>query len=143
MSDDLIETYRTLQRITEVGPVLRFRYLSHKKLVDNRGITMAACKFIYRLYVDHFDKTGQYLEKTVTELAEEYDLWVVDGWSHLGYAIVTCLENPKLIDSYNKGNQKVLDTLIGKTVRSANMTVDPELIKEIIPHIITKWFSNH
>jgi Asp-tRNA(Asn)/Glu-tRNA(Gln) amidotransferase B subunit len=135
MSDDLRQTL-------EAVPIRHFRRQSHRTLSPpQRGITMAGAKFIFKLNADHFNKTGQHLKKTIVELADEHDLWMVDGWSHLGYAIVTCLENPKLVDSYNKGNQKVLDTLIGKTVRSANMTVDPELIKDMIPHIITKWFN--
>lgn len=108
---------------------------------ETRGITMAGAKFIFRICVEHFNKTGQFLEKPAAEIADEHDLWLVDEWTHLGYAIVTCLNNPKLVTSFLKGNTKVLDTLLGMTIRSANMTVDPEYIKEMIPAVIDRWFK--
>ena len=105
------------------------------------GITMAAAKSISKICAEHFNKTGTLLDKTPIELAEEHDLWMADCWTHLGYTIVTCLESPKLVEAYLKGNAKVLDSLLGKTIKSANMTVDPEYIKELIPLVIDKWFK--
>jgi Asp-tRNA(Asn)/Glu-tRNA(Gln) amidotransferase B subunit len=51
------------------------------------------------------------------------------------------LENKKLVDSYVKGNHKVLDAWLGKTIKIANMTADPELIKELLPIIIEAHFT--
>jgi hypothetical protein len=108
---------------------------------ESHGITMPAAKYIFKMCAEHFNKTDTLLDKTPTELAEEHDLWMADCWTHLGYTIVTCLESPKLVEAYLKGNAKVLDSLLGKTIKSANMTVDPEYIKELIPLVIDKWFK--
>jgi len=102
---------------------------------------MSACKSIYKTYVDHYNNTQQYLATTPTELADDHDLWMADCWTHLGHTIVTCLENTKLVEAYIKGNVKVLDSLLGKTIKCANMTVDPEYIRELIPLVINKWFK--
>lgn len=109
---------------------------------QSRGITMAAAKFIYKLIVIHHKNGEDTSQISPLDLVEENGLWLVDDWTHVGYCIVVCLENKKLIDTYNKGNHKVLDSLIGKTIKLANMTVDPELIKEIMPGIIEAYFKD-
>ena len=83
---------------------------------------------------------AQYVPEVI-EFVNKNDLWLVDEWTHLGLCIVICLENTKLIDSYLKGNLKVLDALMGKVIRLSNMTVDPELIKELLPLVIAVHFS--
>ena len=108
--------------------------------MDGKGITAAAGKFIYRKYVEHYNKYGTHLTKTPDEIAEEYDLWLVDEWTHLGFCILVCLENQKLVDNYKKGNVKVFDALVGKVIKMANMTVDPELVRELLPLIISVHF---
>ena len=102
---------------------------------------MAAAKHIFKMCVEHFNKTGAIIDKTPTEMAEEYDLWIADEWTQLGFIIVVCLDNKKLIDSFIKGNNKVLDTLIGKTIKLSNMTAEPDFIKEMIPQVIDRWFK--
>lgn len=109
--------------------------------VQGRGITMPAAKFIYKLIVMRHKNGEDTSEISPTSLVEENELWLVDEWTHVGYCIVVCLENKKLIDTYNKGNHKILDSLIGKTIKLANMTVDPELIKELMPGIIEAYFK--
>jgi Asp-tRNA(Asn)/Glu-tRNA(Gln) amidotransferase B subunit len=101
---------------------------------------MAAAKFIYNKYVEHFRKHNTYLEKTPRELVDEYDLWMVDEWTHVGICCVVCIDNQKLVDTYKKGNVKVFDSLVGKSIKMANMTVDPELVRELLPLIIQVHF---
>lgn len=74
------------------------------------------------------------------EIADAKDLWLADEWTHVGYCIVVCLENQKLVEAYKKGNAKVFDALLGKTIKLSNMTVDPELIRELLPLIISAYF---
>jgi Asp-tRNA(Asn)/Glu-tRNA(Gln) amidotransferase B subunit len=107
---------------------------------DGKGITAAAAKFIYRAYAEHFKTFGTVLEKTPEEIADECDLWLADEWTHVGFCILVCLENQKLVDTYKKGNTKVFDALVGKTIKMANMTVDPELVRELLPVIIAAHF---
>lgn len=110
--------------------------------VEERGITMAAAKFIYKQIVERHKKGEDTSTISPTDLVEEQQLWLADEWTHVGFCILTCLENPKLIESYNKGNHKVMDALLGKTIKAANMTVDAELVKELLPGIIEAYFSN-
>lgn len=108
---------------------------------DGRGITMAAAKFIYKQIVERYKKGEDTSTINPADLVEEQQLWLADEWTHVGFCIMTCLENQKLIDTYNKGNHKVMDALLGKTIKMANMTVDAELIKELLPGIIAAYFS--
>lgn len=110
--------------------------------LPSRSITMAAAKFVYKLIVLRHKNGEDTSNISPTDLVEENELWLVDEWTHVGYCIVVCLESKKLIDTYNKGNHKVLDSLIGKTIKLANMTVDPELIKELMPGIIEAYFKD-
>jgi Asp-tRNA(Asn)/Glu-tRNA(Gln) amidotransferase B subunit len=103
---------------------------------------MAACKFVYKQIVERFKKGEDTSTINPIDLVEEQELWLADEWTHVGFCIITCLENPKLIETYNKGNHKVMDALLGKTIKAANMTVDAELIKELLPGIIMAYFSN-
>lgn len=107
---------------------------------EGKGITLAAAKFVYKTLVERHKKGEDTSNLSVEDLVNEYDLWMADEWSHVGYCIVSCLDNVKLIESYNKGNVKVMDSLIGKTIKLSNMTVDPELIKELMPLIINCYF---
>lgn len=108
---------------------------------DAKGITNGAAKSIYKELVDR-GKAGEDTSSIeILDLVEEHDLWLSDEWTHVGNCIVVCLDNKKLIDSYNKGNIKVMDALIGKTIKAANSTVDAELIKELMPLIIAAHFS--
>lgn len=95
---------------------------------------------MYRKLVELFDKETQTpTTKTVAEIIEENDLWIVDDWTHVGLCILICLENKKLVNNYKAGQTKVLDTLVGKTIKFANMTVDGEYIKELMPLIIQSY----
>lgn len=105
-----------------------------------RGISQAAGKLVYRKLADLFDRTTNTpTTKTVLEVVEENDLWIADDWTHVGLCIVICLENKKLVNNYKAGQTKVLDTLVGKTIKFANMTVDGEYIKELMPLIIQAY----
>lgn len=109
--------------------------------LETKGITNGAAKSIYKELVER-GKAGEDTSTIeVLDLIEEQDLWLSDEWTHVGNCIVVCLDNKKLIDNYNKGNIKVLDALIGKTIKAANSTVDAELIKELMPLIIAVHFS--
>jgi Asp-tRNA(Asn)/Glu-tRNA(Gln) amidotransferase B subunit len=105
------------------------------------GITLTAAKFVYKQIVERYKSGEDTSQISPTDLVEEHGLWVADEWSHVGFCIVVCLENTKLVENYNKGSVKVLDVLIGKAVKLANMTVDPELIKELMPLIIEAYFK--
>lgn len=107
---------------------------------ESKGITLAAAKSIYKEVVARTRAGEDTSQIEFINLVEDQQLWVVDEWSHVGYCILVCLDNKKLIDNYHKGNKKVLDTLIGKTIKAANMTVDAELIKELMPLIIDHHF---
>lgn len=98
-----------------------------------QGISAAAAKIIYKKMVEA-KKNG--VELDPADLAESESLWIADEWTHVGMCIVVCLDNPKLVNNYKLGQIKILDTLVGKTIKFANMTVDGELIKELMPHII-------
>lgn len=95
---------------------------------------MAAAKFVYKQLIGKPDLTP-------LDVVIEHDLWLVDEWTHLGLCIVVCLENPKLIQSFQK-NPKILDSLLGKVIKLSNMTVDPELIRELLPLVIEAHFTN-
>lgn len=110
-------------------------------MMNENGITMAAAKFVYKHLVELHKKGEDTSSISPTDIVNEYELWMVDEWSHLGYCIVTCLESSKLVETYLKGNKKVLDSLIGKTIKLANMTVDAEYIKELMPLVIEKYFQ--
>ncbi len=101
---------------------------------DSKGITMAAAKFVYKQLIGKPDLHP-------LDIVEQHDLWMVDEWTHLGMCIVVCLENPKLIQSLQK-NPKILDSLLGKIIKLSNMTVDPELIRELLPLVIEAHFTN-
>lgn len=99
---------------------------------DSRGITMAAAKFVYNKIKG--------TDKNPLDVVNEHDLWLADEWTHVGFCCIVCLENQKLVDTYKKGNVKVFDSLVGKTIKLANMTVDPELVRELLPLIIQVHF---
>lgn len=98
---------------------------------------MSAAKFVYKQLAANPDKN-----QSPEQIVKENDLWLVDEWTHVGYCIIVCLENPKLIESFNKGNSKILDALLGKVIKLSNMTVDAELIKELLPLVIQNHFSS-
>lgn len=98
-----------------------------------QGISSAAAKYIYKKMVEAH-KNG--IELTPEQVVETEGLWLADEWTHVGVCIVTCLDNKKLANNYKLGRTKVLDTLVGKAIKFANMTVDGELIKELMPHIL-------
>jgi len=102
---------------------------------------MAAVKFIYRHLVDLHKKGEDTSNFNIINFIDENDLWLADEWTHVGCCIVVCLDNTKLIASLNKGQTKVLESLIGKTIKYANMTVDAELIRELLPIIIEVYFT--
>jgi Asp-tRNA(Asn)/Glu-tRNA(Gln) amidotransferase B subunit len=106
---------------------------------QSKGITMPACKYIYKKLVDYYEKNNQICPTDVEDFAEAEGLWAVDEWGHVGACIVTCLDNKKLVNQYKLGQVKVLDTLVGKTIKQAFMTVDGELIKELMPLIINHY----
>lgn len=93
---------------------------------------MAAAKFVY--------KQISWTDKNPIDVVNELDLWLADEWTHLGFCILVCLENQKLVDNYKKGNVKVFDALLGKVIKMANMTVDPELVRELLPLVIAAHF---
>lgn len=97
-----------------------------------KTISSSAAKFIYKQMLNNPEADPE-------AIAEENDLWLADEWTHVGHCIVTCLENPKLVEGFKK-NPKMLDALIGKTMKAANMTVDAELIRELMPLIINAHF---
>jgi len=105
-------------------------------------ITMAAAKYVYKHLVELHKKGEDTSNFNIINFVDENHLWMVDEWTHVGCCIVVCLDNAKLIDSLNKGQNKVLESLIGKTIKYANMTVDAELIRELLPIIIEVYFSN-
>lgn len=107
---------------------------------ETKGITNAAAKAIYKELVERGKVGEDTSQLEILALVEEQELWLSDEWTHVGHCIVVCLENKKLIDQYNKGNKKVMDALIGKTIKAANMTVDAELVKELMPLIIEAYF---
>jgi Asp-tRNA(Asn)/Glu-tRNA(Gln) amidotransferase B subunit len=96
------------------------------------GITMAAAKFVYNKIKG--------TDKDPLDVVNEFDLWMVDEWTHVGICCLVCIDNQKLVDTYKKGNVKVFDSLVGKSIKMANMTVDPELIRELLPLIIQVHF---
>lgn len=98
-------------------------------------ITLTAAKFVYKQLAQESDQS-----KSAIQIVEDNDLWLADEWTHVGYCIIICLENQKLVQSYNKGNTKVLDALLGKVIKLSNMTVDAELVKELLPLIIKVHF---
>lgn len=102
---------------------------------NGRGITISAAKTIYRKMVEANDPN-----LNSEDIANELDLWIVDEWTHAGCCIVVCLENTKLVEGVKKGNQKLIESLIGKTMKFANMTVDAELIRELMPMIIKAYW---
>lgn len=104
------------------------------------SITQGAAKFIWKTYVNFHKENGSILNKTPTEIVIENNLWLVDEWSHFGYCIVSCLENPKMIESYKKGKHQVIDSLIGKAVKSSSLTTDPIFLKELMPIVIERYF---
>jgi Asp-tRNA(Asn)/Glu-tRNA(Gln) amidotransferase B subunit len=104
------------------------------------GISPAAAKLIYKQMVEGNER-GEELQPT--QLAEAQGLWIADEWTHVGMCILVCLDNKKLANNYKSGQLKVLDTLVGKTIKFANMTVDGELIKELMPLIINAYSWNN
>ncbi len=107
---------------------------------ETRGITMAAAKFVYKQIVERHKNGEDTSLISPTDLVDEYELWMSDEWTHVGFCIIVCLDSAKLIDTYKKGNQKVFESLVGKTIKAANMTVDAELIRELLPGIINAYF---
>lgn len=103
-------------------------------ILSNKNITNAAAKFVYKQMIGN-------PELKPLDIVIEHDLWLVDEWTHVGLCIVVCLENIKLVNSYAK-NPKILEALLGKIIKLSNMTVDPELIKELLPLIIKSYFVN-
>lgn len=111
-------------------------------MISNIGITPSAAKFIMKFYLDEFNKTGIVSAISPIQLVEQYDLYIADGWTILGYCIVTCLNNSKLLDQYLGGKIKMLDTLVGMTVKLSNMTADAATIKDLLPVVIERYFRN-
>ncbi len=102
---------------------------------------MSAAKFVYKKLTEAYKEHGEAAYALeVMDVVNTHELWMVDEWTHLGNVIVVCLENPKLVETYKKGNKKILDSLLGKTIKYSNMTVDAELIKELIPLVIEAHF---
>jgi Asp-tRNA(Asn)/Glu-tRNA(Gln) amidotransferase B subunit len=100
--------------------------------LDGKSITMAAAKFVYK------QMKGK-PELSALDIVEQHDLWMVDEWTHVGLCCLVCLDSPKLVESFKK-NPKILDSLLGKVMKLSNMTVDPELVKELLPLIIEAHF---
>lgn len=97
-----------------------------------QSITMTAAKFVYKQIIG--------TDKNPIDVVEEHNLWLADEWTHVGFCCLVCLESQKLVETYKKGNNKVFDSLVGKVIKMANMTVDPELIRELLPGIIERHF---
>lgn len=108
-------------------------------LINSGGITMSAAKFVYKQLAEA-TKNNQ-PNPNVIDIVNDQELWLSDEWTHVGFIILVCLENQKLIDTYNKGNLKIIDSILGKTIKFANMTVDAELIRELIPLVIQRHFK--
>jgi Asp-tRNA(Asn)/Glu-tRNA(Gln) amidotransferase B subunit len=106
--------------------------VSKKKMSEPKGITMAAAKFIYKQIIR--------TDKNPLDVVDEFDLWMADEWTHVGFCILACLDSQKLVETYKKGNTKVFDSIVGKTIKMSNMTVEPELIRELLPLIIAVHF---
>lgn len=106
------------------------------------GITMAAAKYVLKIMVEKHKAGEDTSSINIQDIVDEHNLWMADDWSHIGYIIVTCLESTKLVASYNKGNMKVFDSLLGKTIKNSNMTTDPEFIREMLPIVISTYFSD-
>ena len=104
---------------------------------EERGISKSAAKFVYHKLVESGDK-----ETKPIDIVEENDLWLSDEWTHVGYCLVVCLENMKLVEGFKKGNTKLLEALIGKTIKYANMTVDAELIRDLMPMLIHYYWRD-
>lgn len=109
--------------------------------IMNNGITISAAKFVYKQLAEATKNNKP--ELNVIDIVNDQDLWLSDEWTHVGFIILVCLENQKLIDSFNKGNLKIIDSILGKTIKFANMTVDAELIRELIPLIIQRHFKSN
>jgi Asp-tRNA(Asn)/Glu-tRNA(Gln) amidotransferase B subunit len=101
----------------------------------SKGISKSAAKFVYSILVDRKN-----LESKPEDIVNEYDLWLADEWAHVGCCIVVCLDNMKLVEGYKKGNKKLADALVGRTMKFANMTIDAELVQELMPLIINRYW---
>lgn len=106
-----------------------------------KGITYTAGKLLYRTIVERYKAGEDTSQLDPADLAEEMGLWLADEWTHLGHCLVTCIENPKLVKAFQAGQTKVLQTLIGKAMKSANMTVDAEVLQEMLPWVIERYFQ--
>lgn len=107
---------------------------------SQKGITAAASKFILKILRERRADGEDTSEISIIAIIDEHDLWMCDYWGHLGYCLTTLLENEKMVAGFKKGNAKILDVLVGKTIKSSNMTVDAELITEMIPTVISLYF---
>lgn len=105
----------------------------------SNGISPAASKIVYKHLVSLYNKEGKISDKTVLEVIEELYLWSWDDWTHVGACILVCLENKKLVNNYKAGQDKILDTLVGKTMKLAAGRADGEYIKELMPLIIQSY----
>jgi Asp-tRNA(Asn)/Glu-tRNA(Gln) amidotransferase B subunit len=117
-----------------------------------KAITLQTAKYIVNTSTNVYSTSFQYPNlhtetyysptgvTHLSTLIEKENLWLCDEWGHLGYAIVTCIQNEKLVKSYCAGKIKLLDNLIGITIKNSNMTLQPELVKELLPKIIERWF---
>ena len=103
--------------------------------MSDRGITMSGAKAVYKILVERGDPNLD-----PADIVEELDLWLEDEWTHVGCIIVVCLENMKLVEGYKKGNKKLADALIGRTMKYASNRVDAELIRELLPLIINNYW---
>ena len=58
---------------------------------------MSAAKFVYKQLAEATKNND--FDKSVIEIVAGQDLWLADEWVHVGYIILVCLENQKLIDA--------------------------------------------
>lgn len=102
-----------------------------------KGISGSAAKFVYKVLVERASTNLR-----PEDIVNEYDLWLCDEWAHVGCCIVVCLENMKLVEGYKKGNKKLSDALVGRTMKFANMTLNAELLQELMPLIINFYWND-
>ena len=109
--------------------------------MNNSGITPGAAKHLMKFYIEELRTTGTASALSPTELVDSQHLWMADGWTHLGCCLVVCLNNSKMVEQYVGGKVKILDNLIGMTVKFSNMTVDASIVKEMMPIVIETYFK--
>ncbi len=108
--------------------------------IQNKSISLSAAKFVYRSMIERY-KNGEDISNIIPiDIVNELDLWLADEWTHVGHCILVCINNAKMVEIYRKGNVKILDALMGKILKQSNMTLEPELIKELLPLTIDLYF---